>query len=189
MGEHWFWNAFHQNWWIYGQVIMAAVMINFFSLGSSIFIMTVYDRVIPNNAVDSLIVLCIGMIIVFLLKFLRAYFIDTAGQKVDLKVAKGIFDRIMKLKLATQKGSTGGLVNTVREFESLRDFCTSATLATIVDIPFILLFLFVIYIIGGPIVIVPELAVPLVLVIGFVVQESQNPFNNTTGIFRNALYQ
>lgn len=179
--NHWFWGAFRQNWWTYGQIILAAMMINFFSLGSSIFIMTVYDRVIPNNAVDSLIALCIGMFIVigfdFLLKFLRAYFIDTAGQKVDLKVAKGIFDRIMKLKLASQKGSTGGLVNTVREFESIRDFCTSATLATVVDIPFILLFLLVIYIIGGPIVIVPALAVPLVLVVGFIIQPFLSRFS------------
>ena len=145
--DHWFWGAFHQNWWTYGQVILAAFMINFFSLGSSIFIMTVYDRVIPNNAVESLVALCIGMVLLisfdFLLKFLRANFIDTAGQKIDKKVAKLIFDRIMKLKLATQKGSNGGLVNTVREFESIRDFFTSASLATLVDIPFIILFLFV----------------------------------------------
>jgi len=179
--NHWFWGAFRQNWWTYGQIILAAAMINFFSLGSSIFIMTVYDRVIPNNAVDSLIALCIGMFIVigfdFFLKFLRAYFIDTAGQKVDLKVAKGIFDRIMKLKLANQKGSTGGLVNTIREFESIRDFCTSATLATVVDIPFILLFLVVIYIIGGPIVYVPALAVPLVLLVGFFIQPFLSRFS------------
>ena len=179
--DHWFWGAFRQNWWTYGQIILAAIMINFFSLGSSIFIMTVYDRVIPNNAVDSLIALCIGMLIVisfdFLLKFLRSYFIDSAGQKVDLNVGKSIFDRIMKLKLSAQKGSTGGLVNTVREFESLRDFCTSATLATVVDLPFIFLFLFVIYMIGGPIVIVPALAVPLVLIVGFAIQPFLSRFS------------
>ncbi len=179
--NHWFWGAFHQNWWTYGQIILAAIMINFFSLGSSIFIMTVYDRVIPNNAVESLVALCIGMMIVigfdFLLKFLRAYFIDSAGQKVDLKVAKGIFDRIMKLKLSAKKGSTGGLVNTVREFESLRDFCTSASLATIVDIPFIILFIGVIALIGGPVAIVPALAVPLVLFVGFFIQPFLSRFS------------
>lgn len=179
--NHWFWGAFHQNWWTYGQIILAAIMINIFSLGSSIFIMTVYDRVIPNNAVESLVALCIGMFIVigfdFLLKFLRAYFIDTAGQKVDLKVAKGIFDRIMKLKLSANKGSTGGLVNTVREFESLRDFCTSASLATIVDIPFIILFIGVIALIGGWVAIVPALAVPLVLFVGFFIQPFLSRFS------------
>lgn len=179
--DHWFWGAFRQNWWTYGQIILAAVMINFFSLGSSIFIMTVYDRVIPNNAVDSLIALCVGMFIVigfdFLLKYLRAYFIDTAGKNVDLTVAKGIFDRIMKLKLASQKGSTGGLVNTVREFESIRDFCTSATLATVVDVPFILLFLLVIAMIGGPVAIIPALAVPFVLMVGFAIQPFLSRFS------------
>ena len=68
--DHWFWGAFHQNWWTYGQVILAAFMINFFSLGSSIFIMTVYDRVIPNNAVESLVALCIGMVLLISFDFL-----------------------------------------------------------------------------------------------------------------------
>jgi ATP-binding cassette subfamily C protein LapB len=179
--DHWFWGAFNQNWWTYGQIILAAVMINIFSLGSSVFIMTVYDRVIPNNAVESLVALCIGMMILigfdFLLKFLRAYFIDSAGQKVDLQVAKGIFDRIMKLKLANQKRSTGGLVNTVREFESLRDFCTSASLATVVDIPFIVLFIGVIAMIGGPVAWVPALAVPFVLFVGVFIQPFLSRFS------------
>ena len=179
--KHWFWSAFRQNWWIYGQIVLAAIMINFFSLGSSIFIMTVYDRVIPNNAVESLIALCIGMVIVigfdFLLKYLRAYFIDIAGQDVDIKVAKSIFNQIMSLKLSAQKGSTGGLVNTVREFESIRDFCTSASLATVVDVPFILLFLAVIAIIGGPIAFVPALAVPIVLIVGFAIQPFLSRFS------------
>lgn len=172
--DHWFWGSFHQNWWTYSQIILAAIMINFFSLGSSIFIMTVYDRVIPNNAVESLVALCIGMMIVisfdFLLKFLRSYYIDNAGKKVDLQVAKGIFDRIMRLKLSNQKGSTGGLVNTVREFESLRDFCTSASLATVVDLPFIFLFIGVIAMIGGPVAWVPALTVPFVLFVGIFIQ-------------------
>ncbi|MBT6032232.1 MAG: type I secretion system permease/ATPase, partial [Kordiimonadaceae bacterium] len=159
----------------------AAIMINIFSLGSSIFIMTVYDRVIPNNAVDSLIALSIGMLIVvgfdFLLKYLRAYFIDMAGQKVDLQVAKSIFDRILKLKLSRQKGSTGKLVNTVREFESLRDFCTSATLATVVDLPFIVLFILVIAMIGGNVAWVPAVAVPIVLFVGFVIQPFLSRFS------------
>ncbi|MBT5185896.1 MAG: type I secretion system permease/ATPase [Kordiimonadaceae bacterium] len=179
--KHWFWSAFHQNWWTYGQIILAAIMINIFSLGSSIFIMTVYDRVIPNNAVDSLIALSIGMLIVvgfdFLLKYLRAYFIDMAGQKVDLQVAKSIFDRILKLKLSRQKGSTGKLVNTVREFESLRDFCTSATLATVVDLPFIVLFILVIAMIGGNVAWVPAVAVPIVLFVGFVIQPFLSRFS------------
>lgn len=179
--NHWFWSAFRQNWWTYGQIILAAVMINVFSLGSSIFIMTVYDRVIPNNAIDSLIALSIGMLIVisfdFLLKYLRAYFIDLAGQKVDLKVTKRIFERILKLKLSRQQGSTGKLVNTVREFESLRDFCTSATLATIVDLPFIFLFITVIAIIGGNVAFVPAIAVPLVLLVGITVQPFLSHFS------------
>ena len=172
--DNWFWSAFLEHKWSYLQIIIAAGLINIFSLASSIFIMVVYDRVIPNNAVESLIALTTGMVIVivfdFTLKFLRALFIDSVGRKIDLKVARRIFKRLEDLKLSAFKGSVGELVNSVREYESIRDFCTSATLATVVDIPFILLFLLVIWAIGGSLVIVPILAIPLVIITGLLIQ-------------------
>ncbi|MFC7050904.1 type I secretion system permease/ATPase [Emcibacter nanhaiensis] len=172
--DNWFWSAFVEHKWSYIQIIVAAGLINIFSLASSIFIMVVYDRVIPNNAVESLIALTTGMVIVivfdFTLKFLRALFIDSVGRKIDLKVARRIFKRLEDLKLSAFKGSVGELVNSVREYESIRDFCTSATLATVVDIPFIMLFLLVIWAIGGSLVIVPILAIPLVVITGLLIQ-------------------
>ena len=179
---HWFWGAFRGNGWTYGQVVLAATVINVFSLASALFIMTVYDRVIPNNAIESLIALTIGMVIVltfdFLLKTLRGYFIDVAGQNVDRAVGERLFDKVLTMSMSSRSGSSGAVAGQLREFEALRDFFTSATLVAIVDLPFIILFLFVIWLIGGPIVLAPALAVPFVLLAGGIIQ----PFlNRLTG--------
>lgn len=171
---HWFWGAFRSDMWSYGQIALAATMINTFSLATSLFIMTVYDRVIPNNAIDSLIALAIGMALVlffdFTLRTLRAYFIDVAGQRADITLARRIFNKILDMSLVNRGGSTGGMANRFREFETLREFFTSATLAALVDLPFTFWFLVIIGLIGGPLVLVPGLAVPFVLLIGLLVQ-------------------
>ncbi|PZX38924.1 ATP-binding cassette subfamily C protein LapB [Roseinatronobacter thiooxidans] len=171
---HWFWSTLAENRWAYSQVLLAAVLANFLSLSTSLFIMVVYDRVLPNEAIESLIALTVGVGIAlmfdFLIKSLRAGFIDRAGQRADLVMGRRIFDQILDLQMRARKGSTGALASTLREFETLRDFFTSATLVAVVDLPFILLFIGVIYLIGGPLAIVPALAVPFVLIVGIAVQ-------------------
>lgn len=175
---HWFWSALSANRWTYAQVVMAAALTNFLGLSTSIFIMVVYDRVLPNEAIESLVALTIGVLIAlgfdFLIKSLRAIFIDRAGQEADLKMGRRIFDHMLNMQLASRRGSAGGFANTLREFETLRDFFASASLVAIVDLPFILLFVWVIYLIGGPLFIIPLLAVPAVLLVGVAVQ----PFLN-----------
>lgn len=172
--RHWFWGAFVRHWWLYFQVAVAAAVTNVFALSTSLFIMTVYDRVIPNEAVESLIALSAGMAIVllfdFVIRMLRALFIDRAGQLVDFAIARQLFGQVLNLALAARRGSSGALASTVRECETLRDFFASATFVAVVDLPFILLFLLVIWGIGGWIVAVPALAVPLVLGVGLLVQ-------------------
>jgi ATP-binding cassette subfamily C protein LapB len=171
---HWFWSALAANRWSYTQVLLAAVLANFLGLTTSIFIMVVYDRVLPNEATESLIALTIGVGIAllfdFLIKSLRAGFIDRAGQRADMVMGRRIFDQLLDMQMRARKGSTGALASTLREFETLRDFFTSATLVAVVDLPFILLFVGVIYMIGGPLAIVPAIAVPVVLIVGLAVQ-------------------
>lgn len=171
---HWFWSALAANRWSYTQVLLAAVLANFLSLTTSIFIMVVYDRVLPNEATESLIALTIGVALAlvfdFLIKNLRAGFIDRAGQRADMVMGRRIFDQILDMQMRARKGSTGALASTLREFETLRDFFTSATLVAVVDLPFILLFIAVISMIGGPLAIVPAIAVPVVLAVGLAVQ-------------------
>ena len=136
--------------------------------------MVVYDRVVPNQAVESLIALTIGVLIAlgfdFLIKTIRANFIDRAGKRADLRMSKLIFNQLMSMNLASRSDKSGALASTVREFESLRDFFTSATLVAIVDLPFIFLFIYIISLIGGPLAFIPLICVPIVLFLGLLVQ-------------------
>src|SRR5690606_10502231 len=93
-----------------------------------------------------------------------------AGMRADLAIGRSIFDYLLNMQMKSRRGSAGAFANALREFETLRDFFTSATLVAVVDLPFILLFLFVIAMIGGPLALVPGVAVPAILVLGIVLQ-------------------
>ncbi|PKB25716.1 ATP-binding cassette subfamily C protein LapB [Novosphingobium kunmingense] len=159
---------------IYTRVALAAIMINVFSLITSLFTMTVYDRVVPNNATDSLIGLTVGLVLIllfdFALKLLRAYFVDVAGARIDRDIGKSIFQQILDMRLDLGRSSTGGLAGLVREIETLRDFFASATLTALVDLPFIFITLAVIALIGGNIVWVPIVLIPIVVVTALISQ-------------------
>ena len=171
---HWFWSALAANRWSYIQVALAAALANLLGLSTSVFIMVVYDRVLPNEATESLIALtagvCLALIFDFVLKLLRAGFIDAAGKQADLFMGRRVFDHLLNIRMNSRTGSSGAMASTVREFETLREFFTSATLVAVVDLPFIGLFVFVIYLVGGPLALIPALAVPVVLVTGLIVQ-------------------
>lgn len=155
----------------YWKVALAAALINVFTLLTSLFSMVVYDRVLPNNAISSLIGLSIGLVIVivfdFILKMLRAYFVDLAGADIDRDVGGQVFGRLLAMRLELKKGSTGALAGLMRELEAIRDFFASATLLAVVDVPFILLTVAVIALIGGPVALVPAILVPLVILVGW----------------------
>lgn len=172
--SRWFYSAFAQGKWLYAQVILAATMSNFLGVSTSIFVMVVYDRVVPNEAIESLIALSIGVMIAlgfdFITKSLRANFIDRASKRADARMSRMVFDKILTLRLDAGNQNSGAVASVVREFDSLREFFTSATLVAIVDLPFIFFFIYVVYLIGGNIAIVPLLAVPIVLFIGLAIQ-------------------
>jgi ATP-binding cassette subfamily C protein LapB len=174
----WLMEPMRRNKATYIKVAIAAAMINVFGLVTSLFTMTVYDRVLPNNATESLIALSIGLGIVivfdFVLKMLRAYFVDIAGASIDREVGEALFDRILKIRLDLKKGSTGSLTGLMRELEAMREFFASATLTAVVDLPFIVLTLVVIALIGGWVVLVPALAVPLVILVGTLTQPAMD---------------
>jgi ATP-binding cassette, subfamily C, bacterial LapB len=167
----WLMEPMRRNRPTYLKVALAAVVINIFGLVTALFTMTVYDRVVPNNATSSLVALSIGLAIVivfdFILKMLRAYFVDIAGASIDREVGETLFQRLLALRLDLKKGSTGSLTGLMRELEALRDFFASATLTAVVDLPFIILTLLVVWIIGGAVVLVPALMVPLVILVGW----------------------
>jgi ATP-binding cassette subfamily C protein LapB len=173
--RNWFWATLWENRSIYGEVCLAAVMINVFALASPIYIMNVYDKVIPVGAYDTLWVLTIGVLTVFvfdfILKNMRAHFLDFAGRRADVKISAMLFEQIMGMTMAARPASAGVLASNMKEFETLRDFFTSATMAALIDLPFVLFFIGIIALIGGPIAFVPLVAVPLVLLMGFAMQK------------------
>lgn len=173
--RNWFWATLWENRSIYGEVALAAVMINVFALASPLFIMNVYDRVIPIKAFDTLWVLTAGVVTVFVfdfvLKNMRAHFLDFAGRKADVKISSMLFEQIMGMTMAARPASAGVLASNMKEFETLRDFFTSATMAALIDLPFVFFFILLIAVIGGPIAFVPLVAVPLVIVAGIVLQK------------------
>ena len=171
---HWFFGAFKSSRWLYAQVIVASVISNFLALTTSIFTMTVYDRIIPNSAIDSLIALSIGVVIAlsfdFIIRTIRGRFIDKASKAADIEVSNTLFDRVLSLTPAEQSQKTGAMASIIKEFETLREFFTSSTLVILVDLPFAFFFIYVISLIAGPMALVPLVAVPIVVVVGLLIQ-------------------
>jgi len=174
--RHWFWGAMADSWPIYRDVLLGSFLINLFALVSPLFIMNVYDRVVPNNAIETLWVLAIGvtiaMVFDFIVKSLRGYFIDIAGKKVDVTLSALIYEKVMGLKMLVRPPSVGAFANNLRAFEGIRDFITSATISTLVDLPFVILFLIVIAWIGGPLVFVPLAGIPIIILYSMFIQNS-----------------
>jgi ATP-binding cassette subfamily C protein LapB len=174
----WLMEPIRANRSVYLKVALAAVMINIFGMVTSLFTMTVYDRVVPNNATSSLVALSIGLVVIvmfdFVLKLLRAYFVDIAGASIDREVGETLFQRLLALRLDLKKGSTGSLTGIMRELEALRDFFTSATMTAVVDLPFIFLILAVVAVIGGRVVFVPAATIPVVILVGWLTQPALN---------------
>jgi ATP-binding cassette, subfamily C, bacterial LapB len=173
--KNWFWGIIFQFWPIYSQVVISSIFINFFTLATTIFVMTVYDRVVPNKATTTLWVLAIGVLIIFIfdfiLRILRNYFLDIAGKNADILLASRLYEHVLGMSLEARPKSSGTLAHQLREFETLREFISSATLSAFVDLPFIFLFIFIIWLIGGPVAYVPLTMVPLVLIISYLLQK------------------
>ena len=166
---HWFWDAMRANMPIYKDVLLAAFFINVFALALPLFTMNVYDRVVPNQAVETLWMLAAGVIIIMLadisLRTMRGYFLDLASRRVDVKLSGLIMERVLGTRLESRPISVGSYAVNLRSFETVRDFITSASVTTIIDLPFAVIFLAVIAWIAWP-VLVP-LAIGLLVVLGF----------------------
>ena len=173
--HHWFWGTLARAWPLYGEVAAASVLVNIFTVLSPIFFMNVYDRVVPNKAFETFWVLALGMVVMYLfdfcLKLLRGWFIDVAGRRADMALSSALFEQVMARRLDAGRESVGILANNVREFESLREFFTSATMTTLIDLPFVLLFIAVIALVGGwMMAAVPLVAIPIVVAMGMALQ-------------------
>lgn len=172
---------------IYSEILIASLLINIFTLASPLFVMNVYDRVVPNNAINTLWVLALGVGIVFVFDFiirnLRAFFIDYTGKKIDTQVSANTFAQLLDLQMAARPNAIGSLTSTVQAFESFRDFITSASVSLLIDLPFALLFIAVMAILGGAIALVPLLMMPIMLAISYLVQLPLNKLIEQTHLY------
>ncbi|MCM8565622.1 type I secretion system permease/ATPase [Thauera linaloolentis] len=192
-GEHWFWGAIIENRSLYRDVLLAAFMINVFALGVPLFTMNVYDRVVPNNAVETLWVLAAGVIVVlvgdFVLRTLRGYFVDLAGNRADLRISALIMERVLGMRMEERPASAGSFAANLRAFESVRDFIGSATVVAFIDMPFAVVFLVVIGWIAWPMLLPFVAGVAIVLLYALSVQRRMHELSELTyraGAQRNA---
>jgi len=169
--SHWFWAVILENRRLYRDALLAAVLINVFALAMPLFSMNVYDRVVPNNAVETLWVLSIGISLVLIFNFVltttRAYVVDAASKRVDVQLSAQIMERVLDLRMESRPASVGSFAANLRSFESVRDFIASASLTTLVDLPFVLLFLVAIAWVSPWMLIPPVVAIAAILLVSF----------------------
>ncbi|ODP39022.1 ABC transporter transmembrane domain-containing protein [Sphingomonas turrisvirgatae] len=170
----WFWPTLWQYRRYYFEAAALSAVINVLSLAGIIFMMTVYDRILPNLAFVTLWSLLAGVGVALLFEFVsrtvRGHALDSAGKKIDLILGDAVFSRVLATRLENRAQSSGAFANIIKEFESVRSFVSSATLVAIADLPFALLFLLVAALIGGPLVFVPVIALILVAGLSLLVQ-------------------
>jgi ATP-binding cassette subfamily C protein LapB len=171
---HWFWSVVRRFWSNYSHVATAALLVNVLALASPLFIMSVYDRVIPNGAIASLVALSIGMALAvmfdFVLRMVRSRIIDMTGKKLDVILASDIFEHALAIKMAQRPPSVGILANQIREFDSVREFFTSGTVVSVTDLLFAVLFIAVLFMIAGPLAWIPTLMLPIMIIVGLALQ-------------------
>jgi ATP-binding cassette, subfamily C, bacterial LapB len=191
--DHWFWSAVRANVSVYRDVLIAAFFINLFALALPVFTMNVYDRVVPNYAIETLWTLAIGLLIVvvmdFTLRIMRSHFLDLASERIDNGVSAQIMERVLGSRLEHRPASVGSYAVNLRSFDSVRDFINSASITTLIDLPFALIFCMVIFWIA-PMVLLPVfVGVSVVLVYVSIGRSKLKELSESTfraGVQRNA---
>ena len=172
--NHWFWGTIWQSKNIYRDVFIASILINLFAIAAPMFTRIVYDKVVPNLAFETLWVLASGIFVIFLfdlvLKLMRSYFIDIAGKKSDILISSKLFSKVLGIRMEARPPSVGAFARHLQEFESIREFFTSATIGSLIDLPFAILFLFLIWLMAGNLVLVPIAGVLILVIYSLLIQ-------------------
>ncbi|MDH5877982.1 type I secretion system permease/ATPase [Vibrio cyclitrophicus] len=171
---HWFWSTIWESKNIYRDVLIASILINIFAIAAPMFTRLVYDKVVPNLAFETLWVLASGIFVVFLfdllLKLMRSYFIDVAGKKSDILISSKLFSKVLGIRMEAKPASVGAFAKNLQEFESIREFFTSATIGSLIDLPFALMFLALIWLMAGNLVFVPVAGVVVLIIYALLIQ-------------------
>lgn len=191
--RHWFWGTLSDNRQLYRDVMIAAFMVNLFAVALPLFTMNVYDRVVPNHAIETLWMLAIGVGLVLVadmvLRTMRGYFLDLAGSRVDVRLSAYIMERVLGIRLEHRPLSTGSFASNLRSFETIRDFITSATVTAFIDVPFALIFLVVIGWISWPLILPILFGILVLITYALTVHSKMHELSESTyraGAMRNA---
>uniref|UniRef100_UPI0035A69A86 type I secretion system permease/ATPase n=1 Tax=Pseudomonas fluorescens TaxID=294 RepID=UPI0035A69A86 len=170
----WFRDTLKLSRWLYSDALLASLLINLLGLMVPLFVMQTYDRVVPNQALSTLWVLVIGLFIgttfELVLRVVRAHLLDQAGKKTDLILSATLFERITGMSMTARPTTIGGFAQSIHDFQGLREFLTAVTLTSIIDLPFVVLMLVVVGLLGGWLVVIPLLAFPLTLCFALIIQ-------------------
>lgn len=182
--KHWFWGAVLEQKPIFKDVLAAALLINLFALAMPLFTMNVYDRVVPNFAIETLWVFAGGITIVILLDYvvrlLRGHFISLVSNRIDLKLSALIMERVLGMRMSQRPASVGAFASNLRSFETVRDFIASATITALIDLPFAILFLLTLIWISWPLVLAPIVGIVIVVIYSYMVQHKMRELSETT---------
>lgn len=182
--SHWFWGPVLAQRFVYRDVLWAALLVNLFALAFPLFSMNVYDRVVPNHAVETLWVLAIGVTLVLgadlFIRLLRSHFVDEASARIDVQISATLMERVLGMRLENRPHSVGSFASNLRGFEQVRDFIASSTVTALIDLPFALLFVIVMAWIS-PWLMLPVLTVfGLIVLSGYVLQHRLHALSQTT---------
>jgi ATP-binding cassette subfamily C protein LapB len=173
-GRHWLWGTMRRFLPYYRSALLAALLSNALMLVTGIVTSVVYDKVIPNKALVTMWALAAagGMALVFDLaaRQLRAYLIDLAGRKADLLVGAALFRQSLSVRMEHRPESSGAYAHILAQIETVREFFSSATLSAISDLPFIVIFVAMTFLIGGPLGWVLVAAIPMILGVSVLIQ-------------------
>jgi len=167
--KNWFFGTLYKFKGIYSRVILVSFLVNLFVIAGPMFTLNVYDRIIPHNAIDTLWVLALGVGVIYLfdlvLKHIRTYFLENAARRSDIIMSSMIYEHAMNLKLANRPGSVGSFSSIVKDFEGIRSFFASSAITALIDLPFAVIFLLVIYAINNTMVIIPITTILLIMIL------------------------
>ncbi len=182
--KHWFWGAVLEQKPIFKDILAAALLINLFAIAMPLYTMNVYDRVVPNFAVETLWVFSGGITLVLILDYIirvmRGHFINLVSNRIDLKLSALIMERVLGMRMSQKPASVGAFASNLRSFETVRDFIASATVTAMIDLPFAILFLLTLIWIAWPLVLLPIIGIVLVVIYSYSVQHKMRELSETT---------
>lgn len=177
---HWFWGHFKGQSKLIRDIILGSFVANLLAVAVSLFAMQVYDRVIPNQSVETLWVLVAGAMLAILMeaiiKVSRSHLMDISGKAIEIEISKGLFQKLMGMRLSSKPMTSGSLIYSVREFGSVREFFTAASVGSIADLPFVFIFLGLVYVIAGPVVWVMIAAIILIITPSLFAQKTMSRY-------------